>query len=61
MNDGDNDMLLPVWNLVVFLYRPGEEKSAGPMTEFVSADRPAMFEEITAGGYLEGKNGHIYA
>ena len=57
----DNDLLLPVRNSVVFLYRPGEEKPAGPMPEFVNADRPPVFEDITAGGYLEGKNRHIYA
>lgn len=61
MGSDDDNVLLPVRNSVVFLYRPGEEKSAGPMVEFVSADRPAAFEEVTAGGYLEGMNSHIYA
>ena len=52
-DDDDDDLLLPVRNSVVFLYRPEEEKSAGPMLEFVSADRPTIFEEITSGGYLK--------
>lgn len=57
----DGDLLLPSRNSVVFLYRPGEEKPAGPLSEFISADRPAIFDDITAGRYLEGMNRHIYA
>ena len=57
----DDDLVLPARNCVVFLYRPGEDKPAGPMPEFVNIDCPAIFEEITAGSYLEGKNRHIYA
>ena len=57
----DDDVVLPARNSVVFLYRPGEEKPAGPMPQFVSVERPAIFPDISAGGYLAEKNGHIYA
>ena len=59
--EDDNDLLLPVTNSVVFLYRSGEEKPPGPMPGFVNTDCPPVFEDITTEGYLGDKNRHIYA
>lgn len=54
------DAILPDRYSVVFLFRPGEESSAGPMKEFVSNSRPAVCDEISALAYLERMNALVY-
>lgn len=60
-DEGDADAMLPDRYSVVFLYRPGEESSVGPMIHFVSKERPALCDEISALGYLERQNRLVYA
>ena len=59
-DEGETDCVLPDRYSVVFLYRPGEEHSAGPMKDFVNADRPAICEEGTALTYLKEMNDLVY-
>ena len=44
----------------VMFYRASGGTSVGSMPEFVTADRPALFEDITAIQYLQSKNKHLY-
>lgn len=44
----------------VMFYRASGGTSVGPMPEFVTIDRPALFEDITAIQYLQSKNKHLY-
>lgn len=59
-DDNKMDYMLPDRYSVVFLYRPGEENSAGPMNEFVSEERPAVCEEVSALMYLKKMNDLVY-
>jgi isopenicillin N synthase-like dioxygenase len=56
----ERDCILPRRFSVVFLFRPGEESSAGPMQNFVNESRPATCDEISALGYLERMNELVY-
>lgn len=57
---GEIDCMLPNRYSVVFLFRPGEKNSAGPIEDFISKDRPAICEEVSALVYLEKMNALVY-
>lgn len=54
------DHILPDRYSMVFFSRPSEEKSAGPIRDFVSKDRPAVYEDISALEYLARRNRLVY-
>ncbi|KAL9122706.1 MAG: hypothetical protein Q9187_000744 [Circinaria calcarea] len=57
---GRNEYRLPSRYSTIFLYRANGEKSVGPMPQFVSETQPALFDEITALGFLEKMNEKVY-
>ena len=60
-SDGEEeDCILPDRYSLVFFCRPSEEKSAGPVQHFVSEERPARHDEITALEHLERRNRLVY-
>ena len=54
------DCILPDRYSLVFFCRPSAEKSAGPMDDFVSEERPANYDEISALEHLERRNRLVY-
>lgn len=44
----------------VMFYRPGAGVSVGPTPEFVSPERPAQFEDMTALDYLKAENSKVF-
>ena len=57
--DGTDSMLPPRYSLAFFL-RPGDENSAGPIRDFVTEERPACYDEISALEHLRRRNGLVY-
>ena len=54
------DCMIPDRYSLVFFYRPGEDKSAGPICDFVTEERPACYDEISALEHLERRNRLVY-
>ena len=60
-DDGmEMDCILPDRYSLVFFCRPSAEKSAGPIPDFVSEERPATYDEISALEHLERRNRLVY-
>ena len=61
VDDGmEEDCILPDRYSLVFFCRPSAEKSAGPIHDFVSEERPASHDEISALEHLERRNRLVY-
>lgn len=56
----EEDCILPDRYSLVFFCRPSAEKSAGPIRDFVSEERPAIYDEISALEHLERRNRLVY-
>ena len=56
----DEDCILPDRNSLAFFCRPSAETSAGPIHDFVSEERPAIYDEISALEHLERRNRLVY-
>ena len=56
----EEDCILPDRYSLVFFCRPSAEKSAGAIHDFVSEERPANFDEISALEHLERRNRLFY-
>ncbi|KAK0510872.1 hypothetical protein JMJ35_006424 [Cladonia borealis] len=56
----EEDCILPDRYSLVFFCRPSAEKSAGPIHDFVSEERPANYDEISALEHLERRNRLVY-
>lgn len=56
----EGDCILPDRYSLVFFCRPSAEKSAGPIHDFVSEERPARYDEISALEHLERRNRLVY-
>ena len=54
------DCILPDRYSLVFFYRPSEEKSAGLIHVFVSEERPANYDEISALEHLKRRDRLVY-
>lgn len=54
------DGVLPGRHSCVFFFKASRNTSAGPLTEFVTADNPAQYDEITALEYQQRKTGELY-
>lgn len=54
------DCMLPDRYSLAFFQRPGEDKSAGPIRDFVTEERPACYDEISALEHLQRRNGLVY-
>ena len=52
----EEDDVVPERRSVVMLYRADGKTSAGPLSDFVTEERPARFEDMTAAEYLALKN-----
>ena len=50
------ETMVPERRSAVLLYRPKGETSVGPTVDFVTPERAAKFEEMTALEYLQQKN-----
>ena len=51
---------VPARRSAVMFYRAKCTTSVGPMTEFVTSQRPPQYDEITAMQYLQLKNEQLY-
>ena len=61
VDDGmKEDCILPDRYSLAFFCRPSAEKSAGPILDFVSEERPAIYDEISALEHLERRNRLVY-
>lgn len=58
--DGATGGVAPERFSTVLFHRPSAGISVGPLPEFVSPDRPAQFEDMTALEYLKAENGRIF-
>ena len=54
------DCMLPDRYSLVYFQRPGEDKSAGPILDFVTKERPASYDAISAIEHLERRNRLVY-
>ena len=52
--------MLPDRYSLAFFQRPGEGKSAGPIRDFVTEDRPVCYDEISALEHLERRKRLVY-
>lgn len=53
--------VIPVRHSAVFFFKPHRETSAGPLSEFVTEDNPAVYDEITALEYHKRMTQILYA
>ena len=54
------DCMLPDRYSLAYFQRPGEDESAGPIRDFVTKERPASYDEISAIEHLERRNRLVY-
>lgn len=52
--------ILPEQHSCVFFFKASRNTSAGPLPDFVTADNPAQYDEITALEYQQGMTGELY-
>jgi isopenicillin N synthase-like dioxygenase len=62
MNGGGGlgEAIVPVRHSAIFFFKPHRETSAGPLSEFVTKDSPAAYDEITALEYQKRRTRVLY-
>jgi isopenicillin N synthase-like dioxygenase len=56
-----NEGIVPVRHSAIFFFKPDRETSAGPLSEFVTEDNPAAYDEITALEYQKRRTRVLYS